>query len=177
MTNYTLHYHFSKCSGVSQPWHWGDASFDLSHTISVDRASFSPPLTLTDCRSDEMTGDQWRAHPLKWLQVSLQGYPPCLICRWAPVGPWHPLISPSQGKEAPLSKSSTVTFEWQQGRGIGDHRANCSSNCFRMNIFLLPPRFHLAAIQNPFILLLTGALYGVALDSICQTPEVQTTEK
>ncbi|TKS89684.1 hypothetical protein D9C73_023812 [Collichthys lucidus] len=64
-----------------------------------------------DCRSDEMTGDQWRSHPLKWLQVSLQGYPPCLICRRAPVGPRHPLISRSEGKQALLSKSSTATFE------------------------------------------------------------------
>lgn len=138
---------------------------------------FSPPLTLTDCRSDGMTGDQWRAHPLKWLQVSLQGYPPCLICRWAPVGPRHPLIFPSQGKEALLSKSSTATFEWQQERGVGDHGAKHSSNCFRMDIFLLPPCSHLAPIWNPFTLFLTGALYRIGLKLICQAPAVQTIEK
>lgn len=85
---HSLHHHFCKCSRVIQPRHWGDASFDLAHTILVDRASFFTPLTLTDCRSDEMTGDQWRSHPLKWLQVSLQGVPalfdlPSSACRAA----------------------------------------------------------------------------------------------
>lgn len=103
-------------------------STSLKPSWLMELLSPPPPLTLTDCRSDEMTGDQWRSHPLKWLQVSLQGYPPCLICRRAPVGPRHPLISRSEGKEALLSKSSTGTFEWQQGRLIGGCRANCSHN-------------------------------------------------
>lgn len=132
-----LRHHVSQHSGVSQPRHWGDASFNLTHTILVDRPSFfSPlPLTLTDCRSDEMTVDQWRSQPLKWLQVSLQGYPPCLICRRAPVGPRHPLISRSEGKRALLSKSSTATFEWQRGRGIGSRRASRSHNHLGNEIF------------------------------------------
>ncbi|CAB1448710.1 unnamed protein product [Pleuronectes platessa] len=112
-SNKTLFYTITSPNALGSTSHDIEVMLRLTLFIPSWLIELHPPpsLTLTDCRSDEMTGDQWRSHPLKWLQVSLQGYPPCLICRRAPVGPRHPLISPSEGKEALLSKSSTATFE------------------------------------------------------------------
>lgn len=93
-----------------------------------------------------MTGDQWHSHPLKWLQVSLQGYPPCLICRRVPVGPRHPLISRQRGKEALLSKSSTATFEWQyEGDGPAVIKLTVAATVWECAVSCC----HSAAVRNP----------------------------
>lgn len=90
-----------------------------------------------------------RSLPLKWLQVSLQGYPPCLICCRVPVGPRISLISWSEGKQALLSKSSPTAHECQQERWIDSHRVN--HNHLGMNC--LPCLFtctYLTAVKNLF---------------------------
>ena len=66
--NAFLYHHFSKCSGVNQPRHWGDASFDLAHPILVDRASLPPPSFNPDRLS--FWRDDWRSVALSSLEVA-----------------------------------------------------------------------------------------------------------
>lgn len=114
----------SNFSGVSSPQHRGGARFNLFHAIWVCRTSLSP----LSFNPDRFWRDDWRSvgalFPLKWLQVSLQGYPPCLICCRVPVGPQIALISWSEGKQVLLSKSSPAAYEWQQERWSDRHRVN-----------------------------------------------------
>lgn len=91
-----------------------DTNIEVLKPSQLKELFFSPhPVTLTDFHSDEITRDQWCPYPLKWLQVSLQGYMPRLICRGAPVGPWHPLIS--RQERTSLSVQKFHFYFWVMG--------------------------------------------------------------
>lgn len=169
---HSLHHHFSKCSRVSQPRHWGDASFDLAHTILVDRASFFPSFN-----PDRVSfwRDDWRSVALSSLEVAPGVTPrvPALFdllssaCRAA-----APSDFPVRGKRgSPVQKFHF--YFWVTARERDSHN-RLGMDCFLLSLF---PSSHLAATGNPLTHPYKRALYRGDLDLICQAPAVQTTEK
>lgn len=131
----TLHHHFSGCSGVIESViEVMLRSTSLIPSLLIELL-FPPPLTLTDCRSDEMTGDQWALSSLEVAPGVTPRVPalfdlPSSACR-----AMAPSDFPVRGETGSTVQKFPCYF-WVSGIGSQSAcRANCSCNC----LLLLDP--------------------------------------